>query len=384
MKTGFSSYNNRMAQRIGILTAGSDVPGLNAAIRAFGKAATNAYGMKLIGFQDGFEGLIDDRSMPIHNTDLSNILTSGGTFLGTSRRHPKNPQQPGHSEKDLQYAADTYRRHRLDGLVIIGGREAIDTGHQFAQMELNVITLPKAIDNHIPQTDFSIGFRTALEVSTEAIDRLHSTAHSHHRIIIVELMGAVAGWLALTAGLAGGADVILLPEIPYDISRIASAIQERNDAGKRFSIIAVAESARTLESVQFFQNARRVNDNLHSGEDRDLVANRLVEIEARAVDSTMLLANRLGQLTHLDTRVTILGYLLRGGSPSGGDRVLAAQLGTACAEMVSEGNFGIMVAAQGQDSRGVALKELVNQVNLVPTNHPWIQAARKIGTHFGD
>jgi len=373
-----------MTQHIGILTAGSDVPGLNAAIRAFGKAATRAYGMEIVGFQDGFEGLIEDRSMSIDSSDLSNILSAGGTFLGTSRREPSSSQQSDNEVELLQSALDTYQRHKLDGLVCIGGRETISTALRLSRQGINIITLPKAIDNHLPLTDLSIGYRTALEVATEAIDRLHSTAHSHHRIIIVELMGAEAGWLALSAGLAGGADVILLPEIPYDIQKIAAAVLERNRAGKRFSIIAVAESARTLESVQFFQNAHRVNENLRSGDDRAQVDNRLTQIEERASGSTMLLANRLEQLTHLDTRVTILGYLLRGGSPSATDRVLAAQLGTACADLVARQVFGVMVAARGEGTAAVPLVEAANQVKQVPLNHPWIEASRRVGTSFGD
>lgn len=373
-----------MNERIGILTAGSDVPGLNAAIRAFGKAATQAYGMELIGFQDGFEGLIEDRSMPIRSSDLSNILSAGGTFLGTSRREPCASHHADNEAELLHSALETYRRHKLDGLVCIGGRETMETALRLSRQDVNVIALPKAIDNHLPLTDLSIGFRTALEIATEAIDRLHSTAHSHHRIIIVELMGADAGWLALCAGLAGGADVILLPEIPYDIQKVAGAVLERNKAGKRFSIIAVAESARTLESVQFFQNARRVNENLRSGEDREQVASRLTQIEERASGSTMLLANRLEQLTHLDTRVTILGYLLRGGSPSATDRVLAAQLGTACADRVVQGVFGVMIAARGEDTEAVPLVDTANQVKQVPLDHPWIEASRRVGTCFGD
>jgi ATP-dependent phosphofructokinase / diphosphate-dependent phosphofructokinase len=373
-----------MTQTIGILTAGSDVPGLNAAIRAFGKAATSSYGMDLIGFQDGFEGLIEDRCMPIQSSDLSNILSAGGTFLGTSRRGPSVSQHPDDEVELLQSALDTYHRHNLDGLVCIGGRETLSTALRLSHQDINIITLPKAIDNHLPLTDLSIGYGTALEIAAEAIDRLHSTAHSHHRIIIVELMGAEAGWLTLAAGLAGGADVILLPEIPYDIQKVANAVLERKRAGKRFSIIAVAESARTLESVQFFQNARRVNENLRSGEDRDQIANRLTQIEEHATGSTMLLANRLEQLTSLDTRVTILGYLLRGGSPSASDRVLAAQLGAACADLVARGVFGVMVAARGENTQTVPLVDVANRVKQVPLDHPWIEASRRVGTCFGD
>ena len=373
-----------MPKRIGILTAGSDVPGLNAAIRAFGKTATQAYGMDLFGFQDGFDGLLDDRLVPIQSADLSNILSAGGTFLGTNRRSP-GPSRKAERETELAQAAVAAFKHRkLDGLVCIGGHETMETALHLKNAGLNVITMPKAIDNHVPATERSIGFRTALEIATEAIDRLHSTAHSHHRVIIVELMGAEAGWLTLTAGLAGGADVILLPEIPYDIQKIADAVTERNNAGKRFSIIAVAESARTMESVQFFENARRVNESLRSGEQRVDIASRLARIEERAAGSTLLLANRLEQITQLETRVTILGYLLRGGTPSATDRVLAAQLGSACAAMVNDGNFGVMVAAKGDGADAVPLEEVAGKVKSVAPDHPWVMAARRVGTSFGD
>ena len=373
-----------MSKQIGILTAGSDVPGLNAAIRAFGKAATQTYGMQLTGFQDGFDGLIEDRCMPINSSDLSNILSAGGTFLGTSRRQPSPAQHPDSEAELLQSSVETYQRHHLDGLVCLGGQETMATAVRLARQGLNIITLPKAIDNHLARTDRSLGFQTALEIATEALDRLHSTAHSHHRIIVVELMGADAGWLALCAGLAGGADVILLPEIPYDIQKVVQAVLERNQAGKRFSIIAMAESARTHESVAFFQNAHRVNENLRSGEDREQVANRLRQIEERAAGSTLLLANRLEKLTGLDTRVTILGYLLRGGAPSATDRVLAAQLGATCASLVDQGTFGVMVAARGDGTEAVPLQEVAGQVKQVPMDHPWIEASRRVGTCFGD
>jgi len=372
-----------MQKRIGILTAGSDVPGLNAAIRAFGKAA-HTLDMDLIGFQDGFDGLVDNRAVPIQSADLSNIIAAGGTFLGTSRRRTSFAM---HAESDAELvraASEAYSQQQLDGLVCIGGHETMLLALRMSAAGMNVITLPKAIDNHIARTDRSIGFRTALEIATEAIDRLHSTAHSHHRVIIVELMGLDAGWLTLTAGLAGGADVILLPEIPYDVLKVASVIEERNSAGKRFSIIAVAESARTRESVEFFQTARRVNLSLRSGDEQDEVAARLDQIEKRAAGSTLLLANRLEQLTRLDTRVTILGYLLRGGAPCATDRVLAAQLGTACASLVAQGCFGVMVAANGDGAEAIPLEQVAGEVKTVPLDHPWIQAARQVGTCFGD
>lgn len=377
-------YNLIMGKKIGILTAGSDVPGLNAAIRAFGKAALHSYGMELIGFLDGFEGLLYDLTIPIANADLSNILTAGGTFLGTSRIKPPAGRQTEEEEIEAGAAMETYQRHGLDGLVCIGGHNAMNTALKLSRQGLNVITLPKAIDNHLHGTERAIGFRTATEIATEAIDRLHSTAHSHHRVIIVEILSADAGWLTLAAGLAGGADVILLPEIPYDVQKVADEVSARNAAGKRFTIIAVAESARTQESVKFFQHARRVNEILRTGGQREEVAARLLRIEDRAAGSTMLLANRLRQITRLDTRVTLLGYLLRGGAPSATDRVLSTQLGAACADMVAAGKFGVMVGSQGDGAVAVPLDQVAGKVRTVPQDHPWVLAARRTGTSFGD
>lgn len=373
-----------MPKKIGILTAGSDVPGLNAAIRAVGKAALQDEDTELVGFQDGFDGLIEDRSAPIQSSDLSNIISAGGTFLGTSRRQPAPAQHPENEAEQLHSAVDTYHRHGLAGLVCVGSHETMATALRLSKQGMNILALPKALDNHLVGTDRSIGYQTAVEIATEAIDRLHSTAHSHHRIIIVELMGIDSGWLTLAAGIAGGADVILIPEIPYDVQTIANEVTQRNQAGKRFSIIAVAESARTLESVRFFQNAYRVNDALRSGEERSEVAQRLMRIEERASGSTLLLANRLEQITHLETRVTILGYLLRGGAPSAADRVLAAQLGTACADLIESGIFGMMVGARGDTVEAVPLSEVAGKVKTVPLDHPWLLGARKVGTCFGD
>jgi 6-phosphofructokinase 1 len=281
-------------------------------------------------------------------------------------------------------AAETYQRRLLDGLVCIGGHQAMSTALRLAQQGLNVIALPKAVDNHILGTERSIGFRTATEIATEAIDRLHSTTHSYHRIIIVELLGAEAGWLTLASGLAGGADVILISEIPYDIQKVVIEVQSRNASGKRITIIAVAESARTQETVEFFAHTRRVNETLRSGEDLQEVANRLAQIEDRSSGSTMLLANRLRHLTRLDTRVTILDYLLRGGTPCATDRVLAAQLGSACADLVNQGVYGVMVGSQGDRAVPVPLENIAGKIHAVPLDHAWLLAARRIGTSFGD
>src|SRR5512133_2050529 len=239
-----------MTLNVGVLTAGGDTPGLNAALRGLGKSAHAVYKMQLIGFYDGFRGLMQDRTINLDEAALSGILTTGGTILGTSRDKPNRMPIGGKLVDMTEAMVDTYNRHHLDVLVCIGGGGTQKNAHLLMQKGLNVITMPKSIDNDVPCTDTTIGFDTALGIATEAIDRLHSTAHSHHRIIVAEVMGHRAGWLTLGAGLAGGADVILIPEIPYDVSSIATAIKRRVKAGTNFSIVAVAEGARSVEDAR--------------------------------------------------------------------------------------------------------------------------------------
>jgi len=232
-----------MAKRIGILTAGGDTPGLNAALRGIGKTAIEQYGMKVIGFKDGFKGLIENNYVELGSRAFSGILTVGGTILGTSRYKPHKMPVNGKKEDMRESAVETYKKHNLDVLVCLGGGGTHKNAKKLKEKGLNIITIPKTIDNDVAETEMTFGFDTALEIATEAIDRLHSTASSHHRLIIVEIMGHNAGWLALGAGLAGGADVILIPEIPYDINVVAEAIEQRSKEGKTFSIVAIAEGA---------------------------------------------------------------------------------------------------------------------------------------------
>jgi len=232
-----------MTKHIGILTAGGDSPGLNAAIRGVGKAAQGHYNMQIIGFRDGFRGLVDNRSERIDRVTLSGILTTGGTILGTSRDKPHRMMFAGKRQNMTDVIVDNYESNHLDALVCLGGGGTQKNALQLKEKGLNIITLPKTIDNDVFGTDATFGFDTALGIATDAIDRLHSTAHSHHRIVVVEIMGHRAGWLALGSGLAGGADVILLPEIPYDLQTVADAIRDRVRSGKKFSIVAVAEGA---------------------------------------------------------------------------------------------------------------------------------------------
>ena len=304
-----------MTKKIGILTAGGDAPGLNAVLRGVGKAAHAMYGMDVIGFQDGFSGMVPPRTLDLEGSILSNILTSGGTILGTSRDRPQAMLVDGKLQDCTGEVVKTYRDMGLDALVCLGGNDAQESAFHLMQNGLNVITLPVTIDNDLVETDTTVGFDTALEVAAEAIDRLHTTASSHHRIIIVEVMGKQTGWLTLGAGIAGGADVILIPELPYDEQSILKAIEERSQAGKRFSILAVSEGAVSKDTIQFFEQAQKTNQRLRSGPDRLKVASRLDQIEQRSSGNTIHLANQLEKMTGMDARITSqhLLQLLRGG-----------------------------------------------------------------------
>ncbi len=369
-----------MTRRIGILTAGSDCPGLNAAIRAIGKAAQTGPEVEIIGFLDGFLGLVNDQTI---QPALSGILTLGGTTLGTSREVPHNMQVNGQTTDLTAQAVDTYRRHGLDLLVCIGGLETQEAALHLTRQGLRVITLPKGVANELAMTEATIGFDTALSTATEAIDRLHSTAHSHHRIILVEILGRYSGWLTLGAGLAGGADVIIIPEIPYESDTIARAILERSRSGKRFSIVAVAEGGISRETADFYQRARQINRRLRSGAEANLVNEHLEKIESQLPGNTIFLANQLGKLTGLETRITILGHLLRGGAPTAADRILATDLGTACIRFFQKGDSGVMVSVQNAVIATTPLEQVVGLRKQVPNDHPWLESARQVGTSLG-
>jgi len=376
-----------MSKHIGILTAGGDSPGLNAAIRGVGKAALNDYAMQVIGFRDGFRGLAENRIERLENRSLSGILTIGGTILGTSRDKPHKMKVGGKTQDMTDAIVENYQANHLDALVCLGGGGTQKNALQLKQKGLNVITLPKTIDNDVFGTDVTFGFDTALGIATDAIDRLHSTAHSHHRIIVVEIMGHRAGWLALGAGIAGGADVILLPEIPYSIDSVADAILQRMKNGKSFSIVAVAEGAISLEEAE---QLRAVEASLQKAIDlEDKKARKQAKetkrvMEAGRGDHTLKLAHQLEERTGLESRPTILGHLQRGGTPSAADRLLATRLGTACADMIQAGVSGVMVAARGEGVEAMPLEDVAGRKKLVPLDHPWIESARRVGTNLGD
>lgn len=372
-----------MSKFIGVLTAGGDSPGLNAAIRGLGKAAFNS-DMRIIGFRDGFRGLVENRTMRLEKSNLTGLLTAGGTLLGTSRIKPHRMVIGGKTMDMTGAVVETYHKHGLDCLVCIGGGGTQKNTYRLMKEGLNVVHLPKTIDNDVSGTDVSFGFDTALAIATEAIDRLHSTAHSHHRIIVVEIMGHNAGWLALGAGISGGADVILIPEIPYNVRKCAKAIQRRFQSGKAFSIVAVAEGARSIADAKTYRSAREAKRKARSKKEKREAAARLADLDARHRGNTLRLAEELESLTSLESRVTILGHLQRGGTPSAADRLLSTQIGTATARFIKEGHYGIMVGSRNGQSVPVPLDEVVGVRKTVPIDHPWIEGARLVDTAFGD
>lgn len=375
-----------MSQHIGILTAGGDSPGLNAAIRGVGKAAQGVYDMRVIGFRDGFRGLVENRTIDLGGGVLSGILTVGGTILGTSRDKPHKMRIGGKVQDMTDVIVENYQANHLDALVCLGGGGTQKNALVLKEKGLNVITMPKTIDNDVGLTDTTFGFDTALGIATDAIDRLHSTAHSHHRIIVVEIMGHRAGWLALGAGIAGGADVILLPEMPYSLQTVAAAITDRVKSGKNFSIVAVAEGAMSVEDAARVQAIHERIQSAEAAEDRKArkqAKSDLKAIEAGAGDHTLQLARQLEELTGLESRPTILGHLQRGGTPSAADRLLATRLGTACADLINERQFGVMVAARGENAVPVPLEEVAGNKKLVPPDHPWVISAQRVGVCMG-
>jgi len=371
-------------KRIGILTSGGDSPGLNAAIRGVGKAALGFYGMTLVGFRDGFRGLAEDRKMPLEKDTLAGILTIGGTILGASRDKPHRMVIDGRTRDMTDVIKDNYKKWGLDCVVCLGGGGTQKNALRLHQAGLNVITLPKTIDNDVAMTDATFGFATALDIATDTLDRLHSTAHSHHRIIVAEIMGHRAGWLTLGAGIAGGADVILIPEIPYDVVKIAEAIKRRSRRGTNFSIVAVAEGAMSRDDARAITAAEKKLERAKTLHDKKEAKIEIATLEVRHAGNTMRLAKHLEELTELESRVTILGYVQRGGTPCAADRILATRLGSACADLINAEHYGVMVAARGDDTEAVPLERVAGKRKIVPVDHSWIQTARHVGTCLGD
>ena len=370
-KKRFFKYKANMVsksvtKRFGILTAGGDCPGLNAAIRGVCRAAHDRYGMEIIGIAKGFRGLIEEDARLLKPDDFSGILTRGGTILGSSREKPYKPSyedEPA-SEK-VSAIIETYSRLKLDCLVVIGGNGTNSTGCKLAREGLNIIGLPKTIDNDIVGTDRTFGFHSALAIGTEAIDRLHSTAQSHSRVIVIELMGHKAGWLALYAGVAGGGDVILIPEIPYDIKAISRHLEKRAISGKTFSIVVAAEGAVSVKEERMDKKERKK----YRAESGPSAAYRI--------------ANEISEETGMETRATVLGYVQRGGIPSASDRVLATSLGTAAVELLAKGIYGRMVSLNGSDIDSVDLSIPEGKVKNVPSDYYMLDTAAAVGTCIG-
>ncbi|HOB75687.1 MAG TPA: ATP-dependent 6-phosphofructokinase [Phycisphaerae bacterium] len=361
-------------RRIGILTGGGDCPGLNAVIRAVAKTAMFQYKLEVFGIEDGFLGLIENRIHPLSVDDVSNILTRGGTILGTSNRaNPArfavgkdadgNPIFEDVTPRVLQHA----REHGLDAIICIGGDGTMTGAAGLAAHGLRFVGVPKTIDNDLMGTDITFGFQTAVSIATEALDRIHTTASSHHRVMLVEIMGRNAGWLTLHSGLASGADVILIPEIPYDLAKVGAACVARSKRGKAFTIIAVSEGARPVGGKQVIQKIVKDSPD-----------------PVRLGGISQVLAEQIEQEFGLECRATILGHVQRGGTPVAFDRVLATLFGHKALELALAGEFNQLVVMQSGRITSVPFETVAGKQRLVPVDHPLIEAARGVGTSFGD
>ena len=360
----------KRSTKIALITSGGDCQGLNAAIRGVGKSLFQRMdNVEIYGMYDGYRGLIEGDYKFMEPQDLSGILTEGGTILGTSRQNyvPGKDIVDDKGNSVIPSMLQTYNRLNLDCLVIMGGNGTQKSAKLIADAGMNVITLPKTIDNDIWGTDTTFGFQSAVDIATNVIDYIHSTASSHSRIFVVELMGRDAGWLTLNAGIGSGADVILIPEIPYDLNTVAELIEERNRQGKRYSIIACAEGAVSVDDIKLDEEAsRRKREN------------------SRHSTVSYEIADRLEKLTGKEARVTVPGHYQRGGPPCPYDRVLATQFGVAAADLIINKQYGRMVAVQGGQIVSIPLEDAASKTKFLPVDHPMIQVARKMGISLGD
>lgn len=356
--------------RVALVTSGGDCQGLNAAMRGIGKALYNHIeNLEIFGMYDGYRGLIDGDYKFMEYKDFSGILTEGGTILGTSRQKyiPGKDIVDDEGNSLIPAIKDTYNRLNLDCLVIMGGNGTQKSAKLFMDAGMNVVTLPKTIDNDIWGTDTTFGFQSAVDIATNVIDYIHSTASSHSRVFLVELMGRDAGWLTLHAGIGSGADIILIPEIPYDINKILEKIEERRKNGKSFTIIAVSEGAKSIhDEVLTEEESRRKRE------------------ESKYSTISYEIAAQIEKALKQEARVTIPGHYQRGGPPCPYDRVLATQFGTAAAELIINKQYGRMVAIQDGKITSIPLEEAASKTKFMPTDHPLIKVARDIGVSFGD
>ena len=358
-------------KHIAILTGGGDCPGLNAVIRSVVKMASQ-HNIKVTGIKNGFSGLIHGNILRLNLQSVSGLLHRGGTILGTTNRdNPfsyacKNGAELTYVDKS-QDVLQHLREWEIDGLIVVGGDGSLHIANQFAALGVPIVGVPKTIDNDLSATDYTFGFESAVTTAVDALDKLHTTAESHHRVMLLEVMGRYTGWIALQAGIAGGADVIVIPEIPYDIKKIIAAIKKRRSLGKGFSIIVVAEGAKPLGG--------------------DYTIQRLVEGSPdpqRLGGVSHCLANEIEALTSLETRVTILGHLQRGGSPTAFDRLLASRYGTAAMQCLLDGKFGCMTALHGSEIVSVPLASAIGELKTVPIQGELVQTAKNLGISFGD
>lgn len=356
--------------KIGMLTSGGDCQGLNAALRGVAKTLYNQLGdeVTLYGIQDGYRGLIEGNYHEMKPREFSDILTVGGTILGTSRESFKTMLQADDSEETkLQRMLETIKYAKLDALVILGGNGTHKTANLLSENGVNVVTLPKTIDNDLWGTEVTFGFQSAVNIATEVIDSIHSTAFSHSRVFIVETMGHKAGWLTLYAGISSGADIIIIPEIPYHIKHIAEAIEKRSKSGKRFSILAVAEGAISKEEAKMSKKEFKAA--------REKMTHPSISYR---------IAEELQALTGQEIRVTIPGHYQRGGAPCPYDRLLTTRLGVAAAELIRQNKFGYMVGVQNNKIVPVKLSDVAGKLKTVPPDSDIVQAARNLGLSMGD
>lgn len=359
-------------KKIGILTGGGDCPGLNAVIRAVIKTAIYEYSLEVIGFLEGYLGMIKNMTRVLQAGDASGILHRGGTILGTSNRdNPFRFPVVVRGQKTFQDVSDqaiqNLKKNKVDALIVVGGDGSLTIAYQLYKKGIPIVGIPKTIDNDLWGTDVTFGFNTALQTAMEAIDKIQTTAASHHRVMVVEVMGRYAGWIALTAGLAGGGDVILIPEIPYDIEKVCEVVKERYGYGKRSSIVVVAEGAVPKGG--------------------DVVVQKIVEDSTDPVRLGGVgyrVGNEIEKRTGLETRVTVLGHIQRGGSPIAYDRILATRFGTKAVDLVMQRNFGRMVCLRGMNIEDIELEKIQGEQRKIYPDGDLVKTARAIGVSFGD
>lgn len=363
--------SSKKINKIGIITGGGDCPGLNAVIRGVTKPAQD-YGLNVFGILDGFEGLVEGKAKELNNQDVSGILAVGGTILGSS-----NKGDPFHWPIEVngkieiidksQEALNNYQAWGLDAIIAIGGDGTMHICNKLSKMGMNVIGVPKTIDNDLDATDMTFGHDSAVYVVSMALDRLHTTASSHHRVMVVEVMGRYAGWIALNGGLSGGADLILIPEIPFSWDKVYKKIHERQLMGKRFSLVCVAEGAKPIDGEMVIKGTdKKRTDPVQLG--------GIAELVARNIEKN----------TKRETRVTVLGHLQRGGSPTPYDRILATKFGAFAIELAADKNFGRMVALKGNEVKNVKIEDAIARQKLVLPNNQGVRTARAIGISFGE